>query len=495
MFARRSILSASAAGLLLSLTLVSAAAGTAPAAIVRTTRTANHRTGHTGAFVLFASRLQARLAPAGPNSAPSDAQCRKGGGEPCYSPQEIRRAYGVDQLFAKGYDGTGETMVIVDSYGSPTLRSDLATFDAGYGLPAPPSLKILAPLGAVPFDPNNSDMVGWALETTLDVEWSHAMAPGAGIVVLTSPVDETEGVQGLPQFDDLENFALDHHLGQVISQSWSATENTLFNQNGEKVIGEFERTYARAAALGVTVLAATGDSGSSNLELNGTSFYTFPTVGFPASSPLVTAVGGTSLSADTSGDYESETVWNESASGAGAGGGGISQMFAEPSYERQYLSPSDQKLLGGRRGLPDVSWNADPYTAIPVYASFFRGASDRGYYMTGGTSEGSPQWAGLVSDLDQLAGHPLGFLNPDLYELGSARTGFHDITVDNNSYNGVPGYSAAPGWDLASGWGTPNAAELLSSVGALAKLGRALAPVSGTERDRGIGPAVTPPIR
>ena len=198
MLARRSILSASAAGLLLSLMLVSSAAGTAQTAIVRTSRAANLRTGHSGAFVLFASRLQARLAPAGTHSAPSDAQCRKDGGEPCYSPQEIRHSYGVDQLFAKGYDGAGETIVIVDSYGSPTLRSDLATFDAGYGLPSPPSLKILAPLGAVPFDPDNSDMVGWALETTLDVEWSHAMAPGAGIVVLTSPVDETEGVQGLP---------------------------------------------------------------------------------------------------------------------------------------------------------------------------------------------------------------------------------------------------------------------------------------------------------
>ncbi len=493
MLARRCILSAFAAGLLLPLMLVGTAAGTAPAAKVRTFRTGDLRTGHSGAFVVFASRLEARLARAGSKSAPSDAQCRKDGGDPCYSPQEIRHAYGVDQLLAKGDDGAGETIVIVDSYGSPTLRSDLATFDAGYGLPAPPSLKILAPLGAVPFDPNNSDMVGWALETTLDVEWSHAMAPGAGIVVLTSPVDETEGVQGMPQFDDLENYALEHHLGQVISQSWSATENTLLTPSGEKVIANFERTYARAAAAGVTVLAATGDSGSSNLELNGTNFYPFPTVGFPASSPLVTAVGGTTLYADTSGDYGSETAWNESQAGAGASGGGISQVFAEPSYERQFLSPADQKLLGNKRGLPDVSWNADPFTAIAVYASFFPATSDRGYYMTGGTSEGSPQWAGLVTDLDQMVGHPLGFLNPYLYELGASGTGFHDITADNNSYNGVPGYSATPGWDPASGWGTPNAAELLGSIGALAKLDRA--PVSGTQRDRGIGPAVTPPVR
>src|SRR5271165_2848463 len=258
MFARRSILSAFAAGLMLTLLLVSTTGGTKRAAAVKTAGTPRLRTGHSGAFVVFASRLEARLARSGSKSAPSDAQCRKDGGLPCYSPQEIRHAYGVDELLAKRDDGAGETIVIVDSYGSPTLRSDLATFDAGYGLPAPPSLKILAPLGAVAFDPNNSDMVGWALETTLDVEWSHAMAPGAGIVVLTSPVDETEGVQGLPQFDELENYALDHHLGQVISQSWSATENTLFTPSGEQVMANFERTYARAVAMGVTVLAATG---------------------------------------------------------------------------------------------------------------------------------------------------------------------------------------------------------------------------------------------
>jgi len=180
----------------------------------------------------------------------------------------------------------------VDSFGSPTIASDLATFDAGYGLPAPPSFKVLAPLGTVPFNPAVPDQVNWAFETTLDVEWAHAMAPDASIVLLTSPVDETEGVQGLPQFNALENYALDHHLGQVISQSWGATENTLFTPAGEKVFRQFQATYARAAAMGVTVLASTGDSGSSNLEANLTTYYPFPTMNFPASSPLVTAVGG-----------------------------------------------------------------------------------------------------------------------------------------------------------------------------------------------------------
>jgi len=106
---------------------------------------------------------------------------------------------------------------------------------------------VLAPLGTVPFDPSDSDQVGWASETTLDVEWAHALAPGAGIVLLTSPVSETEGVQGLPEFLQLEQYALDHHLGKIISQSWGATENTLFDPAGLRVMADFERFYLRAA--------------------------------------------------------------------------------------------------------------------------------------------------------------------------------------------------------------------------------------------------------
>jgi subtilase family serine protease len=388
---------------------------------------------------------------------PTDAQCRASTGLPCYSPQEIRRAYGVSQLLQRGDDGKGETIVIVDSFGSPTIASDLAHFDAGYGLPAPPSFKILAPLGTKPHQ------LGWAAEVTLDVEWSHAMAPDASIVLLTSPVSETEGIHGMPQFNLLENYALDHHLGQVISQSWGATENTLFTPAGRQVFASFEATYARAAAMHVTVLASTGDSGSSNPRVNGTN-YPFPTVNFPASSPLVTAVGGTSLHATTHGVYQSETVWN---SDGGASGGGISQYFPEPLYQR-FLPASDQALLGGHRGIPDISWNADPSTPILVYLSYL-GPKRAGYYTIGGTSEGSPDWAGLVADLDQLAGHPIGLLNPYLYALGAAGIGFHDITVGNNSLNGVPGYSATPGWDPASGWGTPDLGQLIPDIAFLAR--------------------------
>jgi len=397
---------------------------------------------------------------------PTDAYCRATFHSPCYSPQEMRTAYGLNGLIDAGMVGAGETIIIIDSYGSPTIKADLAVFDQGFGIPDPPSFTILAPLGTLPW---NSTTLSWAGEVTLDVEWAHAMAPGASIVLMTSPVNETEGVQGMPQFLVLERYALDHHLGKIISQSWSATENTLFldtaGPGGPRVIADFEAFYRRAAREHVTVLAAAGDSGSSNVETNGVTYYPFPTVGYPASSPHVTGVGGTTLYADTSGNYQYETVWNDA--GCCAGGGGISQLFKIPDYQRFSLRPRVQHELGGMRGVPDISYNADCNNAILVYLSFL-GPDSAGWYAICGTSEGSPQWAGIVADLNQYAGRPLGFLNPALYAAGGLGQFYHfghDITVGNNALVDVPGavapgYSATRGWDLASGWGTPNLVEL-----------------------------------
>lgn len=391
------------------------------------------------------------------SSAPADSFCLDTFGVACYSPQQIRKAYGLTGILDAGYTGVGQTIVIVDSFGAPTIAQDLSTFDEGYGLPDPPSLTVLAPLGTVPFDPTNSDQVGWAFETTLDVEWAHALAPDANIVLMTSPVSETQGIQGLPQFLSLENYALSHDLGKIISQSWGTAENTLFSTAGQQVFTNFEHFYEEAARHNVTVLAGSGDSGSSNLEINGTTYYPFPTVGFPASSPFVTAVGGTSLYADTAGNYQFETTWIGS-------GGGVSQQFSEPAY--QYLLPASvQQTLANHRGVPDVAYNADPNTAILVYTSFLPNAN--GYYFISGTSEGSPQWAGIIADANQLAGRPLGFLNPKLYSLGARGRQsqlFHDITFGSNAlngFNGVSGYSATVGWDPTTGWGTPNLGSLL----------------------------------
>ncbi|MGA2191219.1 MAG: S53 family peptidase [Steroidobacteraceae bacterium] len=394
--------------------------------------------------------------------------CTHNFGEPCYSPQQIRTAYGLNGLIDAGMVGAGQTIILIESYGSPTIAADLEAFDAGYGLPNPPSLTVLAPLGTVPWDPGTYPaQPGWGYETTLDVEWAHAMAPGAAIVVLTSPVAETEGVQGLPEFLKLEKYALDNHLGNIISQSWAATENTLFDAAGRELIADYSVFYARAVTEHVTVLAAAGDTGSSSYSnAAGTKYYPFPTVNFPASSPLVTGVGGTALNLEPSGKYLFETVWNDA--GCCAGGGGISQVFTEPGYQQSSLPEPVQKQLGGMRGVPDVSYNAAvDNDFIWVYVSF-PGSGGPGWAGIGGTSEGSPQWAGIIADLNQYAGKPLGFLNPALYALAGAGlfSSFgRDITAGDNQLRFVPGavapgYAATHGWDPASGWGTPNLVEL-----------------------------------
>lgn len=403
------------------------------------------------------------------SGAPTDAQCRARFNAPCYSPQEIRNAYDIAPLIKKGFTGKGQTIVIIDSFGSPTLISDLKTFDAGYGLPDPPSIQQLAPLGSVPFNPNSGDQLGWAEETSLDVQWSHALAPDANIVVLTSPVSETQGVQGMPEFLALEKYALDHHLGKIISQSWATTENTLFDKSSEFVFDGFEAFYKQAAREHVSIFASAGDSGTANVDVAGNT-YPFPTVGYPSSSPYVTAVGGTSLYADTNGNYQSEIVWNDLATQGldeSATGGGISQHFREPDYQKDTLPKTVQKELNGYRGLPDISYNADPYTAVPVYLGFL-GAKANGFYLFGGTSEGAPQWAGITALANQYAHHPLGFLNPALYQIGKksseAKQSYHDITVGNNGTDKMTGYAATPGWDAATGWGTPKVEELVEEL-------------------------------
>lgn len=420
--------------------------------------------GHTtsalqnGPLVYTFGHTRVRLARSGAASPPpTDAYCRQNYGTPCYSPQEMRAAYDLNPILNMGYDGTGQTIVIIDSYGSPTIKSDLQTFDAGYGLPDPPSFKVLAPEGKVPFNPNDGTMVSWAIETSLDVEWAHSMAPGANIVLMTSPVAETQGVQGMPKFLYLEQYAMYHHLGKIISQSWATTENTLFTtQPGLKVLHNFEAFYKEADSKGFTIFASSGDSGVANPDVNG-NIYPFPTVNYPASSPYVTAVGGTSLFADTQGNYQGENGWSGS-------GGGVSQYFKEPAYE-QGLPGSIQQTLNGYRGLPDISYNANPGTAILYYGSFLPGQS--GYYFVGGTSEGSPQWAGIMADADQFAGHPLGLINPALYALGEGsqyNSLFHDIVTGNNSNDGIQGYNAGTGWDFVTGWGSPDAAQLIHAL-------------------------------
>jgi subtilase family serine protease len=183
----------------------------------------------------------------------------------------------------------------------------------------------------------------------------------------------------------------------------------------------------------------------------------FQNVSFPASSALVTSVGGTNLffgtatNADPNGKYQGEQVWND---GFGAGGGGMSSLFDEPVSQLATVGSSINKTLHKHRGIPDVAYNAG--VAGGVIAAWGVGG---GFFIFGGTSAGAPQWAGIIADLNQARGQPMGFLNDQLYllgGLGALRPLFHDVTSGDNSFGGQTGYPAKPGYDLATGWGTPN---------------------------------------
>jgi subtilase family serine protease len=379
-----------------------------------------------------------------------------------YSPEQMRAAYSLTSLIQRGYTGKGQTVVAIESFGSPTLQQDLAIFDRTFCLPKV-NLQVIAPIGTKPFDPSNSDMTGWAGETTLDVEIIHELAPDAKIVVLTSPVSETEGTVGLPEFRQLVQYALDHHLGSVISQSWGASEVTLQDSAGRAEIAKWTTLYQQATTQqGVTFTASSGDEGSTDFaDITATQLSSTPTTSFPTDEPWVLSTGGTSLQAN--GAASQETAWSDS-------GGGFSSFFAEPTFQKG-LPSAVQSQLNNRRGVPDVASDSDPNTGMAIYSSFDN------WQLGGGTSAAAPAWAAIIAIADQLAGHPLGYINPALYKVeasSAAQVDFHDITQGNNSYAGdgghggspvdVQGYNAVPGWDPVTGLGTAIADKLLPDL-------------------------------
>ena len=372
-----------------------------------------------------------------------------------YTPQQFRAIYGIDKTLARGDTGAGQTVVIIVSYGSPTLQQDVAAFDQQYGLP-PVSLRVLAPIDTVPFDPANTEMRGWQGETTLDVEIVHTVAPDAHIVVLTSPVDETEGTAGLPQFRQLEEYAVAQKLGAIVSQSWDASEATLADSAGQQEVQRWTAFYQQATTQdGITFVAASGDTGATDYtDATLQHLAPTPTVGFPADEPWVLAAGGTRVVPAGSG--YSRSAWDSSE-------GGFSAFFGEPDYQK-VLPASVQQQMRNRRGIPDVAAPADPRTGLAIYVA---GA----WSTASGTSAATPFWAGVVALADQAAGHPLGFVNPALYRIGASSAyphDFFDITTGNNSVNqpdvSVPGYSAIPGWDAVTGLGESNAANLVPAL-------------------------------
>jgi subtilase family serine protease len=382
---------------------------------------------------------------------PPTFSCQTSPSGSCFGPAQIRAAYGIDQVDA---DGAGRTIVIVDAFQSPTIQHDLDLFDAVFELPDT-TVQIVAPDGLTPFNQADPNQTGWAGEISLDVEWAHAIAPAATIKLVLAKSNNDADILSATQY------AVDNNLGDVISQSFGEAE--------ECVDPAIERAqhqmFAKATLKGITLLASSGDQGAAQPSCDGTTF--IKAASSPASDPFVTGVGGTLLDADgLTGAYHGETTWNEPEFEA-ATGGGFSQVYGTPFFQKQLGLPS--------RGVPDVAYNAGINTGVlTVWSTSGQGANL--LFIFGGTSAGSPQWAGLTALAAQIRHARVGYLNPQLYALSLARpiytALFHDITTGDNTFHGeqfgdptIEGFPATRGWDPATGLGTPKANRLVPVLG------------------------------
>jgi subtilase family serine protease len=379
----------------------------------------------------------------------------------CYSPQQIRQAYGIAPLLHAGITGKGRIITIIDVFQDPTVRTDLRLFDRLFGL-NDPQLNILAPFGLTPFNPQDPAQTGFAGEIALDVEWAHAVAPDATIDLVLGHVQNGSPRGQLAALLQATGYAVRHSLGSVISQSFGAGEACL----SPAFIQAEHQIFQTARVQRQTVFASAGDTGAAVLQCDaqGNPVALARGVNYPASDPLVTSVGGTTLFAAQSGAYLKETAWNESQNAAGATGGGVSRLFSLPPYQAQLVNSNG-------RSAADLSLDADPLTSVPVVTSSLMPGKTM-IVPIGGTSVGSPVMAGMVALFDQARGERLGFLNSAFYRLGQSAAyiqAFHDVQAGTNTFvfqqrNGnivaVPGFRAGQGWDPPTGLGTPNAAEL-----------------------------------
>lgn len=448
---------------------------------------------------------------------PTTAECEADFGIACYQAFQLQRAYNLAPLFSRGIEGRGETIVIVDAFGSPSIASDLQTFDSQMGLPNPPSFRVIAPEGPITTNPSTctsvyspsgpdlcSDYYGWTDETSLDVEWSHVMAPQANILLVETPMTETEGIYGFPQIVAAENYVVDHHLGDVITQSFGAAEPT-FTSPGQ--IDSLRSAYINAAQHRVTVLAASGDQGSTDDYCDPTSgcanpdnvFCCFSTraIDWPSSDPLVTAVGGTQLHLNAQGYRTApDSVWNDLSSTVGvtgpvytwgSSGGGHSTVFSRPPFQFG-VAPS----FGGGRSTPDIAMSAAVNGAVDFYDT--TDPLVAGWGIVGGTSEASPLFSGVVALADQDAGHSLGYLDPALYAMSHSRgpDGIVPISQGSNTYTfclptdiqsdgscasssdlvTVPGFNANGSYNDATGLGTVDAAAFVPTLARFGSFGR-----------------------
>jgi len=365
----------------------------------------------------------------------SDAAAAQG---TSYPPNQVADIYG----FPAGTTGTGQTVAVIELGGGFTA-SDLDAYFASLGI-ATPSITAASVDGAT----NNPGDTGRAsLEVNLDIDVIGAAAPGAAQVVYFAP---NNGDQGF--VDAISDAAQATPAPVAISISWGQSEDR-WTAQGRSAMNQ---AMSDAAALGITVCVSAGDNGSSDGVNDGQVH-----VDFPASSPYALACGGTKLIADpATGQVSSEVVWNELASNEGAGGGGVSDQFALPSWQAsagvpaRASGPAGSPDPGGR-GVPDVAGNADPVTGYQIY----QGGKAQ---VMGGTSAVAPLWSALIARLAEATGQRFGLLQPLVYagvSPGADVPGLRDITSGNNG-----AYSASPGWDACTGLGVPDGAALLSRL-------------------------------
>jgi subtilase family serine protease len=442
---------------------------------------------------------------------PTQEQCASVGRR-CFSPQAVQSAYHVGPLYQAGFDGRGQTIAIVDSYGSDTMAHDLHVYDQAFNLPpmcgeeavtctsGMPTFSELHLQGspATKAPPSQSkgtgqeDKSAWALEVALDVETAHAIAPGANILLVTTPTAETLGVQGFQQMMSAEQYVVDHHLANVISQSFASAEEAF---GSSQSLQQLRHAFISAQQNGVSVLGASGDGGTANSYKEPVANprpIPVPSVDWPASDPLVTGIGGTYLCTDPQAPTDQPRTYlagppaqcadGQAEVGWIGSGGGFSHVFDKPSW--QGTLPAGSTPITSGRGVPDVALQASSRTGALVYLSLPPDGNSglicgsapcsTGWYDIGGTSLATPQWAGLVAIADQINGGGLGLLNPALYKIGADpakyASDFFDVTTGTSAASATaPGYPATTGWDPVTGLGTPDAAKLLPDLVAAVK--------------------------
>jgi subtilase family serine protease len=361
------------------------------------------------------------------------------------TPVDAARAYDIDPLSVRRITGQGERIAVAE-FGR-FAQSDLDGYDQQFGLPAMTPRNVAVDGGA-------TDHGAMAVaEADLDLEVAHAIAPSAQLLDYNAPQTTASGADAFGAI--IDRISADGQAG-IVSDSWGSCEATTPSAD----IQRDEQAIEAAAARGISIFVAAGDTGAYSCQADSGSDHRL-SVSWPSSSPFVVSVGGTSLAMAPTGPYQGETAWNDTLEQIG-GGGGLSVDFTRPSWQ---VGPGvDNQFSTGKRQLPDVSADADPWSGWDTYTS---GALT----VAGGTSAATPFWAAATSLIAQYAGEHgvarLGFVDPILYAIASGPRrvpGFHDVTAGTNRY-----YPATTGWDFATGLGSPDVYKLAQDVVAYLK--------------------------